>query len=99
VSRLADSYAGLVAAKAIIGAESRAEALRKAVFGTMDYQQDGHCGPLAFHGAYRTCPFCGEWYKRHAGHVDHLDRCDPSVPTRDDAPRPPSECNRSGVDE
>jgi len=24
------------------------------------------------------------------------DRCDPSVPTRDDVPRPATECNRSG---
>lgn len=34
------------------------------------------------HGALRVCPFCGGYYRRHAGHVDHRDRCDPHVPTR-----------------
>lgn len=68
----------------LVVAKQRAEALRRSVFGTMDYQQDGHKGAYPFHGAYRTCPFCGEWYKRHGGFVDHRDRCDPTVPTRDE---------------
>jgi hypothetical protein len=73
----------------LLVAHVRATALRRAVFGTMDYQQTGHKGPLAFHGARRTCPFCGDWYKRHGGYVDHRDRCDPTVPTRSDEPERP----------
>jgi hypothetical protein len=62
---------------------ARALALRKAVFGRMDHNQKGHTGPLAFHRAIRRCPFCGDLYQRHAGFVDHRDRCDPDVPTKD----------------
>jgi hypothetical protein len=41
-----------------------------------------HTPAFPGHGALRVCPFCGDYYRRHAGHVDHRDRCDPHVPTR-----------------
>ena len=34
------------------------------------------------HTAIDVCPFCGEFYERHAQWVDHRDICDPNVPTR-----------------
>lgn len=42
-----------------------------------------HTPAFPGHGALRVCPFCGEYYRRHAGFVDHRDRCDPHVPTRE----------------
>ena len=41
-----------------------------------------HTPAFPRHGAVDECPFCGEWYRRHAGFVDHRDECDPTVPTK-----------------
>ena len=42
-----------------------------------------HTPGMPRHGALDKCPFCGDWYRRHAQWVDHRDRCDPSVPTKE----------------
>lgn len=41
-----------------------------------------HTPAFPRHGSLDECPFCGEWYRRHAGFVDHRDECDPHVPTK-----------------
>lgn len=79
----ADAERAIFAHKATLAVDAAA-LLRDYCFGIRPGQSGIAWDPVyPHHRAPRRCPFCGDIYRRHAGFVDHRDRCDPKVPTRD----------------